>query len=197
MTDIRSASINWRRAFALALPLIMVLGSCATKKTLTQTPRSPIEQRLLAGAVERAAIRLEGPDFEGAAIHLEVAGLTQDALFAGETVASELQSRGAVVVSDPAKARYVVKLLVQALGVDRTERFFGIPSMNSFLLPVPEITLFNWIKQTGVSRLSIRVVDARTGRLVGSTEKVDGVTVFSRMTILPFAFEAADFNEPP
>ena len=69
--------------------------------------------------------------------------------------------------------------------------------MSSFLLPVPEITLFSWIKQNGISRLSVMVVDRRTGRLVGRTEKLNGETVFNRVTIFPVSFEASDFNEPP
>jgi hypothetical protein len=164
---------------------------------LTQTPRGGIEQRLLAGAMERAATRFEGPDFEDTHVYLEVSGLTQDALFAREMIATELQTRGAAIVNDPGRATYIVKVLVKTFGTDRSDRFFGIPAMQSFLIPIPEITLFGWIKQTGLSRLYVTVVDPRTGQLVGKAEKVDAETVFSRITILPLTFEETDFNEPP
>jgi hypothetical protein len=164
---------------------------------LTQPPRSAIEQRLLAGSIERAAIGFEGPDFEDADVFVEVTGFTQDAFFAREAMASELQTRGAAIVSDPSKADYIVKVLVNAFGIDRSDRFFGVPQMSTFLLPVPEITLFNWIKQNGISRLSVSVVDRRTGRLVGRKQKLNGDTVFNRVTIFPVSFEASDFNEPP
>ena len=187
----------WPRAVVTGISLLVLLAGCTAKRTLTQPLRSPIEQRLLAGSIERAAMGLEGPDFEDADVFVEVTGFTQDAFFAREAMARELQTRGAAIVSDPGKADYIVKVLIKAFGIDRSERFFGVPQMSGFLLPVPEITLFNWIKQNGISRLSVTVVDRRTGRLVGRTEKLNGETVFNRMTIFPVTFEASDFNEPP
>jgi hypothetical protein len=179
------------------LPLMILSTGCSAKRTVTQTPRSGIEQRLLAGSVERAAIQLEGPDFEDSHVYLEVTGFTQDAAFAREAVASELQTRGAAIVSDPKQAEYVVKVLVQTFGTDRTDRFLGIPELNSFLIPIPELTLFGWIRQTGVSRLHVTIANARTGRIIGKVEKLSGETVFNRVTIFPVTFEATDFNDPP
>ena len=188
---------GWMLIGVAVLPLLVLLTGCSAKRTLSQTPRTGIEQRLLAGSVERAAIQLEGPDFEDAHVYLEVTGFTQDAAFARETIANELQTRGAAIVTDPKRAEYVVKVLVQAFGTDRTDRFLGIPQMQSFLIPIPEFTLFGWIKQTGVSRLHITITDARTGRLIGKVEKLSGETVFNRVTIFPVTFEATDFNDPP
>ena len=188
---------GWMLATVAALSLLILPAGCSNKRTLTQTPRSGIEQRLLSGSVERAAIQLEGPDFEDAHVYLEVTGFTQDAAFAREAIASELQTRGAAIVSDAKRAQYVVKVLVQTFGTDRTERFLGIPEMQSLLIPIPEFTLFGWIRQTGVSRLHVTISDARTGRLIGKVEKLSGDTVFNRVTIFPVTFEATDFNDPP
>jgi hypothetical protein len=190
-------STAWGWAPIIAVFAFILLTGCTAKRTLTQPPRSAIEQRLLAGSIERAAIGFEGPDFENAVVYVEVTGLTQDATFAREAMASELRTRGAAVVSDPTKANYIVKVLIEAFGIDRSERFFGLPQLNGFLLPVPEFTLFNWIKQNGISRLSVTVVDSRTGRLVGRAEKLHGGTAFNRMTIFPITFETSDFHEPP
>jgi hypothetical protein len=188
---------GWILAGVAALPLLILSTGCSAKRTLTQTARTGIEQRLLAGSVERAAIQLEGPDFEDAEVYLEATGFTQDAAFAREAIASELQARGATIVFDPKVAKYVVKVLVRAFGTDRTDRFFGIPEMKSFLIPIPELTLFGWIRQTGVSRLHVTIADARTGHLIGMVEKLSGETVFNRVTIFPVSFEEADFNESP
>jgi hypothetical protein len=188
---------GWMLAGAAALSLLILSTGCSAKRTLTQTSRTGIEQRLLAGSVERAAIQLEGPDFEGTDVYLEVTGFTQDAAFAREAIASELQTRGAAIVTDPKRAEYVVKVLVQAFGTDRTDRFLGIPEMKSFLFPIPEITLFGWIRQTGVTRLHVTIANGRTGRLIGGVEKLSGETVFSRVTIFPVSFESTDFNDPP
>lgn len=187
----------WPRAAVLAISVLVLSAGCTAKRTLSQPPRTAIEQRLLAGSIERAAISLEGPDFENTGVFVEVTGFTQDAFYAREAMASELQTRGATIVTDPGKADYIVKVLIKAFGIDRSDRFLGIPQMSSFLLPVPELTLFNWIKQKGISRLSVAVVDRRTGRLLGRTEKLNGETVFNRVTIFPVSFETSDFNEPP
>lgn len=188
---------GWMLTGIAVLSVLILSTGCSAKRTLSQTPRTGIEQRLLAGSVERAAIQLEGPDFEDSHVYLEVTGFTQDAAFAREAVASELQTRGAAIVSDPTQAEYVVKVLVQTFGTDRTDRFLGIPQMSSFLIPIPELTLFGWIRQTGVSRLHVTIADARTGRLIGRVEKLSGETVFNRVTIFPVTFEATDFNDPP
>lgn len=182
---------------ASAAILAILLSGCMAKRTLTQTPRSGIEQLLLAGAAERAVNRLKGPDLRGAHVSLEVAGMTKDADFAKEAVASELQSRGAVIVSEGIKATHIVKILVLALGTDQSETFIGIPAMNSFLLPIPEITFFRRQRQTARSRLRFTVIEARTGRMVGKAEEVDGETAFSRLTILPLVFEWSDIDDRP
>jgi hypothetical protein len=197
MVSRRNSLLRCHRTAVLAVCLLVLVAGCTNKRTLTQPLRSPIEQRLLAGSVERATIGFEGPDFENANVFVEVTGFTQDALFAREAMASELQKRGAAIVTDAGKADYIVKVLIKAFGIDRSDRFLGIPQMNVLLLPVPEITLFSWIKQNGISRLSVAVVDRRTGRLVGKTEKLNGETVFNRVTIFPVSFETSDFNEPP
>ncbi len=180
---------------AIAVPLILLLTGCTAKRALTRTPRSAIEQLLLAGAARRAAARLDVPDLSGTTVFLEVAGLTQDAEFAGEIVASELQSRGAVVVPDAANATRIVKVVVLALGTDQTEAFVGIPAMSGVLLPIPEITLLRRRLQTGRSRLRVSAIDARTGRIVGESEEVEGETAFTSLTILPFLFEWSDLDQ--
>ncbi len=175
----------------LAFFLTGLASGCSAKRTLTQTPRSATEQLLLSTAAERSATQIQGPDFLGVPLYLEVAGLTNDAAFAKETVANELQARGAIVVTEVTKATRTVKILVQALGTDQTETFFGIPAMNS-IIPIPEITLFGRHRQIARSRLQFTMIDSRTGQTVGQAQEVEGRTVFTRMTILPFAFEWSD-----
>lgn len=175
-----------------AFSLTILASGCATaKRTGTETARSATEQLLLSTAAERSATQIEGTDFHGVRVYLEVTGLTKDADFAKDTVASELQARGAVIVTEVTKATYTVRILVQAFGTDQTESFLGIPAMNS-IFPIPEIALFKRRRQTARSRLQFTVIDTRTGQTVGQAQEVEGRTVFTRMTILPFAFEWSD-----
>lgn len=180
-----------------ALFLTVLVNGCAAKRTLTHTPRSATEQLLLSTAAERSATRIDGLDFQGVRVYLEATGLTHDADFAGDIVASELQARGAVIVMDVAKATHTVKILIQALGTDQTESFFGIPAMNSIFFPIPEIALFARHRQIARSRLRFTVVDARTGQTVGQAQEVEGKTAFTRLTILPFVFEWSDVADLP
>ncbi len=182
------------KRLAFAVVLVILVSGCTGKRALTHTPPSVIEQLLVAGAAERSASRLQGPDLRGARVYLEATGLTKDAVFARETVAMELQSRGAAVVTEQAKATHIVRILVQALGTDQVETFFGIPKMSSSLLPIPEIALFRRQKQTGRSRLRFTVIDAQTGHAVGEAQAVDGKTAFTHLTILLFGFEWSDVD---
>lgn len=181
----------------IALSLAGLVSGCATvKRTGTETPRSATEQLLLSTAAERSATQIEGPDFLGVPLYLEVAGLTNDAAFAKETVASELQARGAVIVTDATKATYTVKLLVQAFGTDQTESFLGIPAMNA-IVPIPEIALYKRRRQTAQSRLRYIVIDTRTGQTVGQAQEAEGKTTSTSWTILFFAFERSDMDDRP
>lgn len=181
---------------AIAASLVFILTGCMATRTLTQTSRSGIEQLLVAGAARRAATRVNVPELLGTPVYLEVAGLTKDAEFAREVVASQLQSQGALIVSEVANATYIVKLLVLALGTDQTETFVGIPAMSGLLFPIPEMTFYRRQRQTGRSRFRISVIDTRTGKIVGEAEEVDGETAFTRLTILPFLFEWTDLDRP-
>ncbi len=181
--------------FALSFT-ILVSGCATTKQTGTETPRSATEQLLLSTAAERSATQIEGPVFLGVPLYLEVAGLTNDAAFAKETVASELQARGAIVVTEVTKATYTVRILVQAFGTDQTESFLGIPAMN-VIVPIPEIALFKRRRQTARSRLRYIVIDTRTGQTVGRAQEAEGKTTSTRWTILFFAFERSDIADRP
>lgn len=175
-----------------AFSLTVLASGCATaKRTGTETARSATEQLLLSTAAERSATRMEGLDFLGVPLYLEVTGLTKDADFAKDTVASELQARGAVIVTEVTKAMYTVKILVQAFGTDQTESFLGIPAMNA-IVPIPEIALFKRRRQTARSRLRYTVIDTRTGQTVGQAREAEGKTTSTRWTILLFAFEWSD-----
>ncbi len=178
------------------LSLTVLLSGCAAQRTLTQTPRSATEQLLLSAAAERSATQIAGPDVHGARVYLEVSGLTKDAEFAREIVASELQTRGAVIVMEATKATHTVRIVVQALGTDQTEAFVGVPAMSG-LIPIPEITLFKRNRQTARSRLRFTVIDALTGQTIGQVQEVEGKTVFTRLTILAFTFEWSDVVDLP
>jgi hypothetical protein len=179
-----------------ALSLTALVSGCAAQRTLTQTPRSATEQLLLSAAAERSATQIVSPDVQGTRVYLEVTGLTKDAEFARDTVANELQARGAVIVTEATKATHTVRIVVQALGTDQTESFFGVPAMSG-IIPIPEIVLFKRNRQTARSRLRFTVIDARTGQTVGQAQEVEGRTVFTRLAILAFAFEWSDVVDLP
>lgn len=198
MDDIRVTNIRQLGVLVIFAFALTVLGNgCATTKyTDTETPRGATEQLLLSTAAERSATRIKVPDFHGVPLYLEVTGFTKDAEFAKETVASELLARGAVIVTEAAKATYTVKILVQAFGTDQKEWFLGIPAMTA-IVPIPEIALFKRRRQTARSRLRYTVIDTRTGRIVGQAQEAEGKTTSIRWTVLFFTFKWSDGAAQP
>ena len=69
------------------------------------------------------------------------------------------------------EARYRVRVMVQALGTEQGVTFFGMPPVQSVIIPfaLPELTLFKLQNQRAYTRLSLDIFQTATGRLVRST----------------------------
>jgi hypothetical protein len=90
-------------------------------------------------------------------------------------------------------------VLVQSLGTVQGETFFGMPSVQSVLIPfsLPELTRYKAQVQSGYMRYSIDLYDAARGRLIRSTPWYAGSSYYNQYTLISTHFSSFSNITPP
>ncbi len=179
-------------AFARARKIIFLwlaglgLSGCAVTAQITNTPRSTVEQQLLARALERAMANLDVSAFAGKTVFVEFAGLTPDKDFAREYFIAWLESRQARVTANPAQAELRLKVIASVIGVDQGQNFIGSPAFTVPLIgfTVPEIAVFKDVKHNGYAELKIFAIDAASGNFVSESAPAVGKSNHDDFTLL-------------
>jgi hypothetical protein len=211
------------------LVLIGMLGctvSCALPREITKTPRSAIEQLLLGEAIDRSLRDIAIPVPQEAPLFMEVTGLqpamfapshsslglnapsvrtevltpSLDLIFIKDLVAARLGSIGYRVLKNEEEAVYFVRVVVQSFGTNQSSSFFGLPPVQSVIIPfsLPQLTLYQCLSQNGFIRYSLHVIERATGRLYHSTPWYHDATFHDQYTILFFfTFRRTDLADAP
>ena len=208
--------------FVLVAIMALLMVGCALTQEVTKTPRNAVEQLLLSQAVEVAWEGVTLPIPEGESIRVEVSGLqtdrahlhmdeqdqrmgvidspSWDLAFVRDLVAGRLGAVGYRVRRSGEEATYLVRILVHAIGTNQGKIFFGIPPIQSVIVPValPQITLYQKLNQLAHVRLHLDIFETGTGRFVQSTHWTAGTTYYNQYTVLFFfSFRTTDLVSPP
>ena len=210
------------------LAFILLLSSaCALTRDPTRTPRTATEQLLLSHALTRSLNDLEMPLPAGKSVAVEVIGFPVDRLILQEpfTSSASLGSTDSPVVRLPASdlqvvrgmfetrlgqlgfvlpqrrqdAAFLIRLIVLTFGTEQGVSFFGMPPVQSVLLPfaLPELTLFKAQRQNSYMRCLVHVYDAASGRFVRSTAWYEGSAYYNQYSFLFFfSYNATDIPQP-
>ena len=176
-----------------------IFGVSCAAVNVTTTSRSSIEQLLLVRSLERAIAQFDTQPLAGKMISVEAHGLTGDQGFAKEYITAKLQENKVSVVADPAKADLRLKVFVSALGVDRSERFFGIPAFQAPVVgvPFPEIALFKSVHNRGRTEMQLFTTDKNTQEVVGESEVAVGEAAYDNYKVLLMIdFNVNDLDTP-
>ncbi|MGB5056048.1 MAG: hypothetical protein WBO24_16785 [Nitrospirales bacterium] len=167
-------------------------------------PTSPtaVQEFLMAQAVERSLYgenTMPIPLTSGDTVSIDSSELKEDKGFMKGAISGWLGERGLKIVMDPAKAKYRIHILVQSLGVEQRSSLFGLPPIQSTLLPIalPEIAIYASQKLSGYTRFRLDIYETATGQFTRSTPWFQGSTYFNEYTILFFFdFEFTDLIAP-
>jgi hypothetical protein len=196
--------VRSRRRLALPLWLSLTALGCNMTPGLVSSPRTPIEQLLLTQSLLRTLDQVALPLAPGASVEIETAwppthaDFAGDLTFAASVLASWFTQRGAAVGGDHPTHR--VRVLLHAFGLDKQDVFFGIPPIQSLLLPIalPELTLYRNVRNRGYTRLSIEIADAANGRLVAAPALAEAAVIHQRYTLLfLLSWQNSDLLPPP
>jgi hypothetical protein len=171
--------------------VLLALAGC----TITRNPspwveqRTAIEQLLFSQALERSLGQMALPLPPAAPLTIVEANAPSPPIYVNmlrEAVTNRLGALGFHVRKDEKEAAYLVRVIAQTLGTEQGVKQFGLPSMQSALLPVgtPEISLYKEDHLYSAVRLSLTVFDAKSGRQVLSTPWHGATTYFNQYTAL-------------
>jgi hypothetical protein len=135
----------------------------------------------------------------GDTVSLETSGVTIEQRFFKGALGGWLGESGLKIVQDSNDARYRIHILVQALGTEQSVSFFGLPPIESVLLPfaLPEIAVFKGQYQTGYTRFRLDIYETATGKFIRSTPWYQASTYFNEYTVLFFFdFYSTDLIAP-
>jgi hypothetical protein len=123
-----------------------------------------------------------------------------DLAFVRDMLAGRLGEQGLLIRRAGQDATYRVRVLVYGFGTEQGESLFGMPPVQSTLLPfsLPELTLFKKQEQQAYIRYSVDLYDARTGKLLASTPWYRGTSYYNYYTMFFFfSFIRSDLPFPP
>jgi nucleotide-binding universal stress UspA family protein len=170
-----TSPVTW----VLCLLLLSVSGAgCATTR-FTDTSRSAFEQELMSMAVDAAVEPLEMDVVADSAVLLDATHLGDrtDRDYIQYVVRRSLAEQSVRLVEDREDADFIVMLGIGSSGTNRYDSLVGLPATpigGAPLLPIavqiPEIALYKYVKQHGVCRVRLSVVDTKTGALVSELD---------------------------
>ena len=153
----------------------MTLLGCGTTRW-TDTGRAATEQLLISDAMDRAVSRLDFRALAGRDVFVDtthIKGVT-DSEYLISTLRQHMLATGCILRDTKDTADYVAEVRVGAVGTDRNEMMFGIPSV-SIPVPVPvtgvptsipEMQFAKKTKQRAVVKMAVFAYNAKSGRPV-------------------------------
>lgn len=165
---------------AVSLGVLLAAFGCTTTRRITNTSATGLQQLLGTQAIDRAVQKLSWPDVQGKTVYVQTAspGELGDQAYLRQVVTAELAQRGAIVSDDASRAQYVMTVLAGALGTDEKDVFFGLPPVQSVLIPValPEIAIYKSEEQQGFARTETVTTDQQRGGIVYRAGPTQGRT---------------------
>jgi hypothetical protein len=123
-----------------------------------------------------------------------------DLAFVRDAVATHLGVLGYRISKREEDASYLVRVVVQSFGTNQSISFFGMPPIQSVLIPfsLPQLTVYQSLAQDGFVRYGVEVIERASGRLFYSTPWHSHRTYHDQYTILFFfSFRVTDLEEAP
>jgi hypothetical protein len=160
---------------------------CATTR-FSDTARTAFEQELMATAVDAAIEPLPLASVADSKVFLDTSlvGDRTDREYIQYVVRRALAEQGAQVLDEPDEADFTVILGVGSSGTNRFDSLIGLPSSPvggapfvPVAIQIPEIAIYKYVRQQGVCRVRISVIDAQSGLLV---EELDSGRATSERT---------------
>jgi hypothetical protein len=141
-----------------AAALLACIG--CTSRTVSNTPRTAVEQLLLSGAVDRALAKFDVPELSGKTLYADFTNLKAvDAEYVKVAARARFAAIGATLVDKAEDADYIAEVASGGLGTEFKESSVGLPAIPMPGSPTafPELPIFKGVERTGLMKLLIFV----------------------------------------
>jgi len=148
-----------RKTLHIAAAALLACVGC-TSRTVSNTPRTAIEQLLLSGAVDRALAKFNVPELSGKKLYADFTNLkAYDAEYVKVAARARFAAIGATLVDKAEDADYIAEVASGGLGTEFKESSLGLPAIPMPGSPTafPELPIFKGVERTGLMKLLIFV----------------------------------------
>jgi hypothetical protein len=180
-----------------------LLAGCTTARS-TAPLRTAGEQLLISAAADRAASQLALEIPKGTRIYVDSQYFQgYDQGYAIAAIRTQMLKSGLMLVDDRKQADAVIQVSSGALSTDQKSLLIGIPQLTVPYYPagnsvtVPEIALFKQAEEKGVAKFVATGYDAKTGKLIASSDPRYGFAHNTNHTVLLFFSWATGDVIPP
>ena len=151
------------------LTSLLLAAGCATSKS-SNTARTATEQMLISNAVDQSLNKVDFRPFGGHTVYLNDKYVDcVDKSYVISSVRHRVLTAGGMLVDDPAKADVLVELRSGTVGTDTSDSFIGVPEVTiPGMLTLPEVRFLTRHAQTGIAKIGLVAIDARTNRILGT-----------------------------
>jgi uncharacterized protein DUF6655 len=169
-----TAPMHWLRSkYVIAAVLTAVtLAGCGTTRS-TDTNRTATEQLLVSDAIDRAVQSMNLQTLAGQTVFLDDTKLTDvvDRNYLISTLRQYLLANNCQLRDKKEDADFIVEARAGAVGTDRNDMLFGLPSMNVPQIPlvqpvpavIPEIPIAKRKDQRGVAKIAVFAYHRQSG----------------------------------
>jgi len=177
----------------------LFISACTTQRSSVPV-RTATEELLISTAADRAAAALSLQIPAGTKVYIDRQYFqgTDDG-YALNAVRTQFLKQGLAVVDDRSQAQAIVNVSSGALSTDEKSLLIGIPALQVPALPVgtsvsvPEIALFKTAQDKGVAKFVATGYDAKTGKLIATSDPQYGFSHLTNNTIfLFFSWQTGD-----
>lgn len=181
----------------------LVLAGCTTERA-SQPVRTATEQLLISAAADRAAGQLSLGIPAGTRVFVDPRYFQgYDDGYALAAIRTQFLKTGLALVDDRSQADAIIIVSAGALSTDQKSILIGIPQLQFPFLPignlvnVPEIALFKSAQSKGVAKFVATGYDAKTGKLISTTDPRFGFSHQTNNTVaLFFSWTSSDLVPP-
>ena len=181
-----------RTKLLLAISASLGLAACTTERA-SVPQRTATEQLLISTAADRAASEMSLSIPRNTKVFVDPQYFQgYDSGYALNAIRTQFLRQGLAVVDDRKDAEAIVTLASGALSTDEKALLIGIPALQVPFFPigtsvsVPEIALFKSAQDKGVAKFVATGYDARTGKLIATSDPQFGMSHQTNHTVLLF-----------
>jgi hypothetical protein len=169
-----SRSLHHRLALSTSMLIACALMhvGCGTTRS-TDTTRTATEQLLISDAIDRAVQNVNVHTLAGQTVYLDDSRLGDvvDRNYLISTLRQHLLASGCALRAERDQADYIVEARAGAIGTDRNDLLFGVPSMNvPQIFPmqpvpaaIPEVPIAKRRDQRGIAKIAVFAYHRETG----------------------------------